>query len=170
MLVGRRAWLFDFVLLALATGLRRGELLALRWQHVNLTERVLTIVNTKTGRDRFIPLNAIGFDVCHRLRPAREAGGGEYVFPSPVDPTRPRTEIKTAWLSALREAQITDFRFHDLRHTMATRLAQATNNAFVVQHVLGHANIQTSLIYVNMQAEFLREGMDAMARHWPAAA
>jgi integrase len=76
------------------------------------------------------------------------------------------TEIKKAWASALQEAQITDFRFHDLRHTMATRLAEATNNAFVIQQVLGHSNLQTSLIYVNMQAEFLREGMDAMDKRW----
>jgi integrase len=162
-LVGRRTWLFDLVLLALATGLRRGELLNLRWKNVNLTERVLTVINTKTGRDRFIPLTPIAQEVLTRLS---QPQASPFVFPSPVDYTQPRKEIKTAWLSALREANLTDFRFHDLRHTMATRLAEATNNAFVVQRVLGHTNIQTSLIYVNMQAEFLREGMNAMHERW----
>jgi integrase len=61
-LVGRRAYLLDLVRLDLATGLRKSELLNLRWENVNLPQSVLAIKNTKTGRDRFIPLTPVAQD------------------------------------------------------------------------------------------------------------
>lgn len=145
-LVGRRAYLLDLVQLDLATGLRKGELLSLRWEQVNLSARILTIKNTKTGRDRFVPLTDRAIEALSRLM---RKTNSLFVFPSPVIPETHITEIKKAWASALQEAQIADFRFHDLRHTFVTRSIGAGIPAAELLKGTGHGSLAMLDRYVN---------------------
>jgi integrase len=109
------------VLLALHTGLRRGELLALCWRDVDLPETMLTVrgSDAKTGKTRYVPLNSEAANVLRAWRP-EEADQGALVFPG-HDGRRMKT-ITTAWRAVAKEAKLTGFNFHDLRHHAGSRL------------------------------------------------
>lgn len=72
----------------------------------------------------------------------------EYVFPSPQTGEQ-LTDIKKSFRTAVNEAGIKNFRFHDLRHTFATRLADEGTDIFTLKEILGHADIKTTMIYVH---------------------
>ena len=128
-LTGRRAYLRPIVVLALNTGMRRGEILGLEWKNIDLSRGLIYVTHTKSGKDRVIPLNQDARSALESLKRV-----GPRVFN--VD------WIKVAWAAALTDAKIDDFRFHDLRHTAATRLADAGTDAFTIAAILGHSTIQ----------------------------
>ena len=74
-------------------------------------------------------------------------------------------EPKKAFNAALKDAGIENFRFHDLRHTAGTRLAEAGADAFTIKDILGHASIQTSAIYVHATDEGKRRALVALERY-----
>jgi integrase len=139
-LTGRRAYLKPIIVLAINTGMRRGEILGLEWKNVDLTRGLIYVTNTKSGKDRVIPLNQDARSALESLKRV-----GPRVFN--VD------WIKVAWASALTDAKIDDFRFHDLRHTAATRLADAGTDAFTIAAILGHSTIQMSARYTHATDE-----------------
>ena len=130
------------VLLAMNTGMRRGEVLALDWRDVDLEARMLTVraENAKSGKQRYIPLNGEAYDVLTRWR--RQRGGAGPVFGL--------KEISTAWCRLLRESEIENFRFHDLRHHFASRLVQLGVDLNTVRTLLGHADIKMTLRYAHL--------------------
>jgi integrase len=116
-----------------ATGCRLNETETLRWDRVNY-DTMQAEVDTKGGGTRFVHLNADALSVlsqCDR--------GGELVFNA-----RNRRKI---WAAALAKAGITDFRWHDMRHTYATWLGRAGADLQMVQKALGHSQIQTTTRY-----------------------
>ena len=132
------------ILTALHTGMRRGEILSLHWPSVDFTRRVIRVEDSKNGEGRHIPMS----DELRRVfgsLPSRQRG--EHVFPSPVasrrgEGSKPLTDIKTAFLRALRDAGIQDFRFHDLRHTFASHLVMNGADLNTVRELLGHKNLK----------------------------
>jgi integrase len=94
-----------------------------------------------------------------------EGKKGKYVFESRKKPGSPISEPKKAFNSALEDAKIENFRFHDLRHTAGTRLAEAGADAFTIKDILGHASIQTSAIYVHATDEGKRRAVAALERY-----
>jgi integrase len=150
-LTGRRAYLKPIVLLAINTGMRRGEILGLEWKNVDLSRGLIYVTNTKSGKDRVIPLNQDARSALESLKRV-----GPRVFN--VD------WIKVAWASALTDARIDDFRFHDLRHTAATRLADAGTDAFTIAAILGHSTIQMSARYTHATDERKRRAVENMSR------
>jgi integrase len=113
------------VALALNTGLRRGELFALRWDDVDFTTNVLTIPRTKAGRTRHVPMNA----EVRALLGARESRlRSPYVLPSAKGSTLldAHNFIRRVFAPALRRARIDDFRWHDLRHYAESRIMPRT--------------------------------------------
>jgi integrase len=152
--------LSPLVRLALHTGLRRGELFALRWADVQFAAGRLTVrgSHAKSGQTRHVPLNAEALRVL-TIWGAREADA--LVFPSPDDPSKPLTDIKTAWLDLMRKTKISGFRFHDLRHTFASNLVQAGVDLAVVRELLGHSTILMTERYAHLRPE---QGADAVAR------
>jgi integrase len=93
----------------------------------------------------------------------RETGHTEYVFFN--DKTKkPRTDLKKGFGSACVIAGLDDFRFHDLRHTAATRLADAGTNTREIMAILGYRCIQTSARYTHATDEGLRRAMEALAQ------
>jgi integrase len=148
-LTGRRAYLKEIIILALNTGMRKGEILSLEWRNVDFSRNLIIVTNTKSGKDREIPMNSAVREALEGL--SRE---GEKVFK--ID------WIKKAWASALIEAKIQNLRFHDLRHTAATRLADAGADAFTIASILGHATIQMSARYVK-DTERKQRALEAIA-------
>lgn len=134
------------VLLTMNTGLRRGELKRLLWSDVCLDvgHEMLSIQgsNTKSSQSRHIQLNT---EACEVLGRWREQSGprADYVFPQ-------MKAARTAWEGILARAQIKRFRFHDLRHHFASRLAQLGASLYTIATLLGHSDIKTTLLYAHL--------------------
>jgi integrase len=145
---GRRTHLRPIVICALDTGMRRGEIFALKWSDVDFERRLITIraFNTKTMRERTIALT----DRLEReLKHLYEDG-----TPGPEGLVFGITDtVKTSFGSARTAAGLEDLRFHDLRHTYATRLVSAHIPLSEVGRVLGHTQANTTYRYVNADIE-----------------
>ncbi|MGV3516172.1 phage integrase [Luteitalea sp.] len=154
--------LSPLVRLALHTGLRRGELFALRWPDLSLSARRLTVRGhtAKSGQTRHVPLNAEAVRILQTWGPRAEG----YVFPSPADPDKPLTDVKTAWLQLLKAAAITGFRFHDLRHSFASSLVQAGVDLAVVRELLGHASILMTEKYAHLRPDQAASAVERLVR------
>jgi len=142
------------VLLALNTGMRRGEIFGLRWKDVSFEQRNLVVRGdgAKSGNSRVIPLNAEAHELLDTWHRQSTKPRNELVFPSPV--TRRRmTTIKTGWAELLRLSKIEDLRFHDLRHTFASNLAMRGADLYSIKELLGHANIETTQKYAHLAPE-----------------
>jgi integrase len=145
------------VLLSMNTGMRRGELLALRWANVDMKGRQLTIegATAKAGQTRHIPLNAEALDVLRHWK--EQAPAGERLFP--ID-----TGFKTAWGKLLERAHISAFRWHDLRHHFASRLVQAGVPLNTVRELLGHGSMAMTLRYSHLAPDQRAEAVAKLVR------
>ena len=157
-LIGRRAHLVPVVQLAIHTGMRRGELLGLRWGNVDFARAVIHVTKTKTNRDRDVPVNSESKEMLLQLQ--RESEGEEFVFANNKTGLN-LTDVKKGFRSACREAGIEDFKFHDLRHTAGTRLADTGADAFTIAEVLGHATLQMTQRYTHATNARKREAVEA---------
>lgn len=144
--------LHPFVLLAVNTGLRRGEIFNLRWRDVDLDRAFLTVggAGAKSGRTRHVPLNTEAASVLTSWQPEKPAGDA-YVFPG--DDDKPMTSLKTSWLAIAKAAKLKHFRFHDLRHTFASKLVQRGVDLATVRDLLGHSDFSLTLRYAHLAAE-----------------
>jgi integrase len=142
--------LTPLVLLALNTGLRRGELFQLRWHDVELTPGLLTVrgAGAKSGQTRHLPLNSEAVRTLEHWK-ARNAGPRDLVFAG-ASGTEPLDNIKRAWTGVMTMAKISAFRFHDLRHTFASKLVMAGVDLNTVRELLGHSDIAMTLRYTHL--------------------
>jgi integrase len=163
-LKGRRRHLYPLIALALGAGMRRGELLNLSWRNVDFLRGVIHVINTKTARDRVIPMSQSVREVLIEQRQTQE---GDLVFASRRIAKRRMDEglvdVKKGFVAACIDAGIEDFHFHDLRHTFATRLGDAGCNATTIARLLGHSNIQMSLRYTHASDDSLRSAVEHAA-------
>ena len=153
--LGQRAFadhLKPMVLLSLNTGLRRGELFSLTCRDIDLEQTNLTVQGgrAKSGRTRHIPLNAEAIEVLRGWIGQAEDRNG-LVFPGRDG--RPFNNVRRSWLGVLRQAGIERFRWHDLRHTFASRLVTASVDLNTVRELLGHADYQMTLRYAHLAPE-----------------
>lgn len=155
----QRAYLRPIVILALNTGMRRGEILGLTRQSVDFQRGVIYVGNTKTGRNREIPMNAAVRQELVALQSSPIES--EYVFVNRGTGQR-LVDIKKGFTGACREAGISDFRFHDARHTAATRMADAGVDAFTIAEILGHSSIQMTRRYTHAIGENKRKAVEAL--------
>ena len=102
----------------------RGEILKLHWSHLDLARRTLTILEQKNGARDTLPVNETAIAVL-QTRAAVRTSNTEAVFLNGAGHPRNARNLLRAFYPVMREAGITRFRFHDLRHTFATRLSQA---------------------------------------------
>jgi integrase len=143
------------VLMAMTTGARQGELLALRWRDVDLTAGRAAVDRSKNGDRRTLIVLP---HVVAALTPF--AGDADrFVFGSYRTRHRTPASIDTAWWHALERAQVKDFRFHDLRHCCASYLAQAGKPLNVIKEVLGHRKIDMTLRYAHLTVDATEEAM-----------
>ncbi len=139
--------LYALVELALSTGVRRGELMGLEWDAVDLDRRHLILHDTKNNERRGVPLSnrAVEVLLAHRSAPDLRTG---LVFPSPRTGTI--NFPYKAWHRALAAARVDDFRFHDLRHTTASYLAMNGATTLQIAEVLGHKTLQMVKRYAHL--------------------
>ncbi|MEP7153897.1 MAG: site-specific integrase [Nitrospira sp.] len=159
-------WVRDLVIFAIHTGMRRGEILALTWAGVNFTRRTVTVFKSKNGERRTIPVNQTVLDL---LRQKHGQAGRllleqDVVFASEATTPVNGSNLRRRFNSALRVAHIADFRFHDLRHTFATRLVQGGVDLYKVQRLLGHKSPSMTQRYAHHYPESLRDGVEILDR------
>jgi integrase len=135
------------VTVLLHTGFRRGELLGLRWKDVDFKAGVLTIPKSKNGDARHVPMTStVRAILSRRARPLENA---KLVFPN-TEGTRDLRWAKKTVPAALRAARIEDFRFHDLRHTFASRLAMESVDLMAIRDLMGHKTMTMTLRYSHL--------------------
>lgn len=148
-------------LFLLATGLRKGEVLGARWEHVNIDRETLFLPDTKAGEPRSVPLSSEAIKVLEETRAVVMAiGGSPWVFPSVARPGQPLQSINKAWERIRAKAGLPAVRIHDLRHNIGSRLADAGASAYLIQQALGHKTLRASQIYVHPSHEPVRLLMD----------
>ena len=149
--------LTPLTLVAMNTGLRRGELFGLEWRNVNLPGKLLTVTadTAKSQKTRHIPLNAEALDVLTRWR--KQSDGTGLVFPSAVGGKF--DNIKKSWDGVTTDAKLDDFRFHDLRHDFASKLVMAGVDLNTVRELLGHSDIKMTLRYAHLAPHKLADAV-----------
>lgn len=136
--------------IALATGMRQGEIYSLRWDQIDRERQTITLEKTKTARARTIPIApqlAVILDSIPRTS-ERVINGVFY---------------HELWARACERAKITGLRFHDLRHTAATRLADAGADPFTIAAILGHSSIVMTARYAHSTSERTRSALEKLA-------
>jgi integrase len=140
--------LYLCVVLALATGMRQGELMGLQWQNVNLKGGYLILHETKNGERRRVPLSGLALSLLKDHAKVRRLDT-PLLFPSSTKPQQP-IELKKAWLTALERAGINDFKWHDLRHCTASYLAMNGASLAEIAEVLGHKTLAMVKRYAHL--------------------
>lgn len=141
----RNPWVRPMVEFALETAMRRGELLSLRWENVDLDRRVALLPETKNGEARQVPLSSRALAILEALPRSRD----ERVFPLTGQ------ILKLAWVRACKRAGLEDLRFHDLRHEATSRLAEKLPNVIELSAVTGHKDLRMLKRYYHPKAEDL---------------
>lgn len=160
----------DIVALLLLTGCRKRELLDARWDEFKLDQRLWRIPTSKTGKPRHVPLSD---DAVTILRALPRFEGCDFILPNPKT-LLPFTSIFHSWDHARRAAGLADLRVHDLRHSMASNMANSGQSLYVIGAVLGHSSPKTTTRYAHLSNETLHKAVNAAAgvsgTTWGAAA
>jgi integrase len=138
-------WVLPLTKFALETAMRRGEILGLRWEHIDLQKRTAFIPITKNGESRLVPLSSVAMEMLKKL--PRNFNGK--VFPVT------RFTLSAAIDRARIKAELKDFHFHDLRHMAITRLAEKLPNLIELSAVSGHKSLAMLKRYYHPSAEQL---------------
>jgi integrase len=138
------------LIIALNTGMRKNEILSLRWKDVDFVKSFIHIADSKSGRSRDIPMNSLVFETLYEMSRDRE-----FVFENPETKSQV-LDVKTAFKGACRRAEIKGVRFHDLRHTAASRMVEAGIDLVTVSKILGHSSIQMTMRYAHPTPENMR--------------
>jgi integrase len=165
---GKKHWqyLHAAVTVALHTGMRKGEILGLRWEQVGWEKRSILLTNTKNDRSRRVPIDTILLSELaeHRRRVGEDA---KLVFPSydREGNVVPLNDVKVGFGIALTDAGISNFRFHDLRHTFASHYVMSGGNLYTLSKILGHSDLKMTQRYAELSPAYIdreRERMDTI--------
>ena len=167
----RKSWqyLHTAVVMALHTGMRKGEILGLRWVNVNWERKTLLLLDTKNGESRRLPIDSILLRELseHRSRVKNE----ELVFPSFDNNGKvvPMADVKGSFGRVLKDAVITNFRFHDLRHTFASHYMMKGGQLYALSNILGHKDLKMTQRYAKLSPEYMDSQRDRMDTIWTPA-
>ena len=141
--------------------MRQDEIFSLKWSEVDLFRKTVTVIRSKNGEKRTIPMNRKVYELLKRKSKVRHIRSN-YVFLSEAGTKIDDRNLRRAFYKVLNKAGIKDFRFHDLRHTFATRLVQAGVDLYKVQKLLGHKDITMTQRYSHHYPESLRDGVEVL--------
>ena len=148
------------VLMALTTGMRKGELDRLRWNDIDFDKGLAMLSDTKNGTPRHTPIPSVIID---ELKKHREVGNG-LLFPSSIDPNQP-FDYRKQWLKCLKAANIVNFRWHDLRHDTASTLARDGRTLKEIAEILGHKSLASTDRYTHLSTAHKSQVLnDTMAK------
>ncbi|MBI5376324.1 MAG: site-specific integrase [Candidatus Schekmanbacteria bacterium] len=143
------------ILTAVHSGMRLNEILSLEWQCVDMQKKTITVIQSKSGRSRKIPMNMTLTNLFSSLK----GNSNKFVFGSGDNPIK---SVRTAFESAIKRSGVPKVRFHDLRHLFATRLVAAGVDLVTVQQLLGHSTIQMTMRYAHSSADSQRRAVECL--------
>ena len=148
-------WLQPIIQFAASTGMRRGEIVGLKKSDIDLENRCATIRTSKNGEPRVIPLSRRALEaVAKAMSITENVFGGKGGWQLRV------ANLEYNFRAAVRRSGLNDLRFHDLRHTFATRLVQSGADIYAVQRLLGHKSLEMTSRYAHHDVESLRRAID----------
>jgi len=141
------------VILALGTGMRKGEILQLKWKYINFEEQYIEVgvdeMATKSEKRRIVPIDDYIVDVLRNWK-----SDSEYIF---CKDGKPYKDIKKSYNKALKKAGIEDVTFHDLRHTFASHAVMNGMDLYTLQNILGHSSIKMTERYSHLSKSHLKK-------------
>lgn len=143
---------------ALNTGMRKGEILGLTWDRLDLKHGFILLDKTKNGDRREIPINET---LRHTLQAITRRLDVPYLFHDAVT-GKPYQDVKRSFNTALRRAGIKDFHFHDLRHTFASHLVMAGVDITTVSRLLGHKKLTMTLRYSHLAPAHMTKAVNVL--------
>jgi len=175
------AWLRSLVIVAIHTGMRRGELLKMLWDDVDFVQSVIWVRVSKSGEGRRISMNATVDQALSILRDDRrkrlsqkvvaQNAGVRYVFTAP--PGGFMWNLARVWYRAVKEAGLNNLHFHDLRHTFASRLAMRHVDLNTIRVLLGHKSLAMTYRYAHFDPQYLAAAVATLdapgPKPWAAA-
>lgn len=147
--------LYLAVVLALTTGARQAEIMTLRWGQIDFRRQVITLSKTKNGETRSIPLVGEAFTLLQERAKVRSLTDDRIFPPMFRAKTAECLNLRTPWEDALKAAAITDFHWHDLRHTAASYLAMSGVSLVEIAKVLGHRTLAMVARYAHLSDEHI---------------
>ncbi len=174
-------WLYPAVMIAVSTGMRYGELINLTWADIDFTRKRIILHETKNGERRAVPIAGQAYDLLIELEKKRRIDTN-LLFPKlrpqvnektfqkdeldKVQKVQKPIQLRSAWLTALKKAQIDDFRFHDLRHCAASYLAMSGASLAEIAEILGHKTLSMVKRYSHLTDTHKHSVVDRMNKHF----
>jgi integrase len=155
-----REQLVEIITLAMHTGMRLEEILNLKWGDIDLFRKVIIVLRTKNKDPKTLPINQTVYELL--LRKSKVINMTGYVFTTSNGTKISARNLQREFYKALKKANIQNFRFHDLRHTFATRLVQSGEDIYKVAKLLGHRDISTTQRYAHHCPESLRTSVNVL--------
>jgi integrase len=159
-------YLKAIIVTAISTGMRKAEILNLRWKHVDLFNNFIRVASSKNDESRDVPIDSHLKETLMKLKKGRRSE--DFVFTR--NNGEPITCMKEAFFVACKRAGIEDFRFHDLRHTAASLLAGGGCDIITLQNILGHKSLSMTQRYAHLIPERHQKAREIMESFWQAAA
>jgi len=150
-------YLKSIVLIALNSGMRRGEIMNLCWRNIDFKERRILIEQTKNNERRVIPMNETLYQVLKSIP--------VHLHEEKVFPGINANMVTVAFERACKRAGIGDFRFHDLRHSFASYLTMGGVDLRTVQTLLGHKDLRMTMRYSHLSPEHIREAVQTLDKN-----
>ncbi len=147
------------VTVAVFTGMRKNEILNLKWHDIDFRRGFITLLNTKNGDKRTVPMNEQVKTALIGVPKHRES---PHIFCNKNG--NPYYDIRKSFWTALRKSGIKDFRFHDLRHTFASQLVMSSVDLNTVRELLGHKDITMTLRYSHLSPSHKQRAVDILGR------
>jgi len=158
--LSKASHLYPIVIVALTTGMRKGEILNLRWRDVDFVNGFVHIEASKSGKRRDIPMNKL---LTETLKyGSNKTPNTEYIFSD--EEGKPFTKLETSFRNALKRAGIKNFRFHDTRHTFASYLVMAGVDIYRVSKLLGHSSVRVTERYSHLSPEYGKAAVGTLDR------
>ncbi|MBQ8636298.1 site-specific integrase [bacterium] len=144
------------IICALQTGMRRGEIFNLKWKCIDFEYEFIELLETKSGKSRRVPISSKLMEVLNSL--SRDS---EYVFVN-QNTGEPYNDIKNSFHTVLKKANIENFRFHDFRHTAATRMLEKGADIRTVQEILGHSSVVITQRYTHSTPQYKKKAIELL--------
>lgn len=157
--VSKHKLLHLYVLLAIMTGWRSGQILSQRKSGLDPETRTVTLIKSKQQRPRRTSVSNQVWDILSYLASKTPS---DFLFYNPKTKTR-YLSFRRKWNEALQRAEIKDFHFHDLRRCFASEMIKVGASDLQIRDGLGHSRIDTTAVYVSLENEFLRESLNDVA-------
>ncbi len=145
------------VIVALHTGMRKGEILGLRWRDIDIKRGIIHLLDTKNGEKRDVPMNEITQKTIISVFKHLDT---QYIFCN--NEGHSYGDIKKSFLTAIKKSDIVDFHFHDLRHTFASQLVMSGVDLNTVRELLGHKSLEMTLRYSHLSPDHKKRAVDIL--------